>query len=160
MSLIYSSIQKKSFRSPKSIVFCDKHHRSREFLTMFNVEALSVELLNVEFRTNGVKQSADRTPTTHVGSLPRFLRSCSAGGAQQVRSAISSAQLLCLSRSSPDSHGSRRAEGKLDLYNTEIHYIVGADSPLNYLHDIRNAKINGGPPLLRPIACCGRRRLR
>src|SRR5258708_15910141 len=57
MSLIYSSIQKKSFRSPKSIVFCDKHHRSREFLTMFNVETLSVELLNVEFRTNGVKQA-------------------------------------------------------------------------------------------------------
>src|SRR5258708_1979630 len=45
MSLIYSSIQKKSFRSPKSIVFCDKHHRSREFLTMFNVETLSVALL-------------------------------------------------------------------------------------------------------------------
>jgi len=39
----------------------------------------------------------------------------------------------------------------LPLYNTEIHYIVRADSPLNYLHDIRNAKINGasweaGPP--------------
>ena len=32
----------------------------------------------------------------------------------------------------------------LPLYNTEIHYIVRADSPFNYLHDIRNAKINGG----------------
>src|SRR2546429_9891737 len=32
----------------------------------------------------------------------------------------------------------------LPLYNTEIHYIVRADSPLNYLHDIKNAKINGG----------------
>jgi TRAP transporter TAXI family solute receptor len=32
----------------------------------------------------------------------------------------------------------------LPLYNTEIHYIVRADSELNYLHDIRNAKINGG----------------
>jgi len=32
----------------------------------------------------------------------------------------------------------------LPLYNTEIHYIVRADSPLNYLHDIQNAKINGG----------------
>jgi TRAP transporter TAXI family solute receptor len=32
----------------------------------------------------------------------------------------------------------------LPLYDTEIHYIVRADSPLNYLHDIRNAKINGG----------------
>jgi len=32
----------------------------------------------------------------------------------------------------------------LPLYNTEIHYIARADSPLNYLHDIRNAKINGG----------------
>jgi hypothetical protein len=32
----------------------------------------------------------------------------------------------------------------LPLYNTEIHYIVRADSPLNTLHDIRNAKINGG----------------
>ena len=28
----------------------------------------------------------------------------------------------------------------LPLYNTEIHYIVRADSPLNYLHDIKNAK--------------------
>lgn len=32
----------------------------------------------------------------------------------------------------------------LPLYNTEIHYIVRADSDLNYLHDIRSAKINGG----------------
>jgi hypothetical protein len=32
----------------------------------------------------------------------------------------------------------------LPLYNTEIHYIVRADSPLNNLHDIENAKINGG----------------
>jgi TRAP-type uncharacterized transport system substrate-binding protein len=32
----------------------------------------------------------------------------------------------------------------LPLYDTEIHYIVRADSPLNYIHDIRNAKINGG----------------
>lgn len=32
----------------------------------------------------------------------------------------------------------------LPLYNTEIHYIVRADSPLNYLHEIRDAKINGG----------------
>ena len=32
----------------------------------------------------------------------------------------------------------------LPLYNTEIHYIVRADSEMNYLHDIRNAKINGG----------------
>ena len=32
----------------------------------------------------------------------------------------------------------------LPLYNTEIHYIVRADSELNHLHDIRNAKINGG----------------
>ena len=32
----------------------------------------------------------------------------------------------------------------LPLYNTEIHYIVRADSPMNYLHDIRNAKVNGG----------------
>jgi uncharacterized protein len=32
----------------------------------------------------------------------------------------------------------------LPLYNTEIHYIVRADSPLTYLHDIKNAKINGG----------------
>src|SRR5258708_26565994 len=98
MSLIYSSIQKKSFRSPKSIVFCDKHHRRLDFLTMFNVETLSVELLNVEFRTNGRKQSAGRAPTTHVGSLPRFLRSSSAGGAQQGRSATSPALLLCRSR--------------------------------------------------------------
>ncbi len=32
----------------------------------------------------------------------------------------------------------------LPLYHTEIHYIVRADSPLEYLHDIRDAKINGG----------------
>ncbi len=32
----------------------------------------------------------------------------------------------------------------LPLYNTEIHYIVRADSELNYLHDLRDAKINGG----------------
>jgi TRAP transporter TAXI family solute receptor len=32
----------------------------------------------------------------------------------------------------------------MPLYNTEIHYIVRADSELTYLHDIRNAKINGG----------------
>jgi uncharacterized protein len=32
----------------------------------------------------------------------------------------------------------------LPLYNTEIHDIVRSDSPLNYLHDIKDAKINGG----------------
>lgn len=32
----------------------------------------------------------------------------------------------------------------LPLYNTEIHYIVRADSPLVYLHDIKDARINGG----------------
>ena len=32
----------------------------------------------------------------------------------------------------------------LPLYNTEIHYVARADSPLNYLHDIKDAKINGG----------------
>lgn len=32
----------------------------------------------------------------------------------------------------------------LPLYNTEIYYVVRADSDLNYLHDIRNARINGG----------------
>lgn len=62
---IFHSIQKKSLRNPESIVFCDKHHRSREFLTMLTVETLSVELLSVKFRTNGMKQSVD-----HVGSLP------------------------------------------------------------------------------------------
>jgi TRAP transporter TAXI family solute receptor len=30
------------------------------------------------------------------------------------------------------------------LYNTEIHYIVRADSPMNSLHDIKDARINGG----------------
>jgi uncharacterized protein len=30
------------------------------------------------------------------------------------------------------------------LYNTEIHYIVRADSPMNNLHDIKDARINGG----------------
>jgi uncharacterized protein len=32
----------------------------------------------------------------------------------------------------------------LPLYNTEIHYIVRADSPLQFIHDIKDAKINGG----------------
>jgi hypothetical protein len=32
----------------------------------------------------------------------------------------------------------------LPLYNTEIHYIARADSPLTYLHDLKDAKINGG----------------
>lgn len=32
----------------------------------------------------------------------------------------------------------------LPLYNTEIHYIARADSELNYLHDLKGAKINGG----------------
>jgi uncharacterized protein len=32
----------------------------------------------------------------------------------------------------------------LPLYNTEIHYLARADSKLNYLHDIKDAKINGG----------------
>ncbi len=32
----------------------------------------------------------------------------------------------------------------LPLYNPEIHYIVRADSPLVYLHDIKDARINGG----------------
>ena len=32
----------------------------------------------------------------------------------------------------------------LPLYNTEIHYVARADSPLNYLHDLKDAKINGG----------------
>jgi TRAP transporter TAXI family solute receptor len=32
----------------------------------------------------------------------------------------------------------------LPLYNTEIHYIARADSGLTYIHDIKNAKINGG----------------
>lgn len=32
----------------------------------------------------------------------------------------------------------------LPLYNTEIHYVARADSELNYLHDLKNARINGG----------------
>ncbi|MDB5808786.1 MAG: C4-dicarboxylate transporter substrate-binding protein [Betaproteobacteria bacterium] len=32
----------------------------------------------------------------------------------------------------------------LPLYNTEIHYIVRADSPYNYIHEIKDARINGG----------------
>src|SRR6185436_3116969 len=32
----------------------------------------------------------------------------------------------------------------LPLYNTEIHYIARADSELNYLHDLKSARINGG----------------
>ena len=32
----------------------------------------------------------------------------------------------------------------LPLYNTEIHYIARADSPYHYIHDLKDAKINGG----------------
>ena len=32
----------------------------------------------------------------------------------------------------------------LPLYNTEIHYVARADSNLNYLHDLKDARINGG----------------
>lgn len=32
----------------------------------------------------------------------------------------------------------------MPLYDTEIHFIVRADSPLTYLHEIKDAKINGG----------------
>ncbi len=32
----------------------------------------------------------------------------------------------------------------MPLYNTEIHYIVRADSELNYLHELKDARINGG----------------
>jgi TRAP transporter TAXI family solute receptor len=32
----------------------------------------------------------------------------------------------------------------LPLYNTEIHFIVRTDSEMNFLHDMKNAKINGG----------------
>lgn len=32
----------------------------------------------------------------------------------------------------------------MPLYNEEIHFIVREDSPLNYIHEIRNAKINAG----------------
>ena len=32
----------------------------------------------------------------------------------------------------------------LPLYNTEIHYVARADADINYLHELRNSKINGG----------------
>jgi uncharacterized protein len=32
----------------------------------------------------------------------------------------------------------------LPLYNTEIHFVARADSNLNYLHDLKEARINGG----------------
>lgn len=32
----------------------------------------------------------------------------------------------------------------LPLYNTEIHYVARADSDLTYIHDLKNARINGG----------------
>jgi TRAP transporter TAXI family solute receptor len=32
----------------------------------------------------------------------------------------------------------------LPLYNTEIHYIARADSAFNYLHELKDARINGG----------------
>jgi TRAP transporter TAXI family solute receptor len=33
----------------------------------------------------------------------------------------------------------------MPLYNEEIYFLARADSPLNYVHDIRNARINLGP---------------
>ena len=33
----------------------------------------------------------------------------------------------------------------MPLYNEEIYFIVRADSPLNYVHEIKDAKINVGP---------------
>jgi TRAP transporter TAXI family solute receptor len=33
----------------------------------------------------------------------------------------------------------------MPLYNEEIYFIARADSPLNYVHEIRDAKINAGP---------------
>lgn len=33
----------------------------------------------------------------------------------------------------------------LPLYNEEIYFVVRADSPMNYVHDIRDARINIGP---------------
>lgn len=32
----------------------------------------------------------------------------------------------------------------LPLYNTEIHYVARADSQFNYLHELKDAKLNGG----------------
>jgi TRAP transporter TAXI family solute receptor len=32
----------------------------------------------------------------------------------------------------------------LPLYNTEIHYVARSDAPYNYLHEIKDARINGG----------------
>lgn len=32
----------------------------------------------------------------------------------------------------------------LPLYNTEVHYIARADAPFNYLHELKDARINGG----------------
>ena len=32
----------------------------------------------------------------------------------------------------------------LPLYNTEIHYVARSDAPFNYLHELRDARINGG----------------
>jgi len=33
----------------------------------------------------------------------------------------------------------------MPLYDTEMYFVVRADSPMNYIHDIRDAKINIGP---------------
>ena len=35
----------------------------------------------------------------------------------------------------------------MPLYNEEIYFITRADSPLNYVHEIKDAKINAGPLL-------------
>ena len=32
----------------------------------------------------------------------------------------------------------------MPLYNTEIHYIARSDAPFNYLHELKDARINGG----------------
>ena len=42
----------------------------------------------------------------------------------------------------------------MPLYNEEIYFIVRADSELNYIHDIKNARISAVRP--RPIQSSGR----
>ena len=53
-------------------------------------------------------------------------------------------QALVNDANSPNAKAHKSLRVVLPLFATELHYLVRADSEMNYLHDIKNAKINLG----------------
>jgi uncharacterized protein len=53
-------------------------------------------------------------------------------------------QALVNDTNSPNAKAHKSLRVVLPLFATELHYLVRADSEMNYLHDIKNAKINVG----------------